>query len=124
MRRTGNREDTMTPRSTCFPLIGLLLLLGACTRQPSEAPPEAAARKAPERPNIVFILTDDHAWQSIGAYGSRLNETPNIDRIAEEGMRFDRAFVTNAICAPSRAVILTGKHSHLNGVRNNVNVFD
>lgn len=113
----------MTPRS-CFPLFGFLLLLGACARVPSETPPEAAARKAPERPNIVFIMTDDHAWQSIGAYGSRINETPNIDRIAAEGMRFDRAFVTNAICAPSRAVILTGKHSHLNGVRNNVNVFD
>ena len=65
--------------------------------------------------NILFIFTDDHAYQAISAYGSNRNKTPNIDRLAKEGMLFDRAFVTNSICAPSRAVILTGKHSHLNG---------
>ena len=65
--------------------------------------------------NILFIFADDHAYQAISAYGSNRNKTPNIDRIAKEGMLFDRAFVTNSICAPSRAVILTGKHSHLNG---------
>lgn len=75
-------------------------------------------------PNIIFILSDDHAYQAISAYGSTLIETPNIDRIAAEGMRFDRAFVTNSICAPSRAVILTGKFSHLNGVPGNGQVFD
>ena len=67
----------------------------------------------PEQPNIVFIMSDDHAYQAISAYGSVLNETPNIDRLAEEGMLFNSAFVTNSICAPSRAVILTGKYSHL-----------
>ena len=67
-------------------------------------------------PNIVFIMSDDHAAQAIGAYGSRLNQTPNIDRIAKEGMRFDNCFVTNSICTPSRATILTGKYSHMNGV--------
>jgi arylsulfatase A-like enzyme len=62
--------------------------------------------------NILFLFTDDHAYQAISAYGSNRNQTPNIDRLAKEGMLFDRAFVTNSICAPSRAVILTGKHSH------------
>jgi arylsulfatase A-like enzyme len=75
-------------------------------------------------PNIIFIMTDDHAFQAISAYDETLIKTPNIDRLAEEGMRFDRAFVTNSICAPSRAVILTGKHSHLNGIRDNGNRFD
>ena len=65
--------------------------------------------------NVLFIFTDDHAYQAISAYGSNRNKTPNIDRIAQDGMLFNRAFVTNSICAPSRAVILTGKHSHLNG---------
>jgi len=77
-----------------------------------------------KRPNIVFIMADDHAFQAIGAYGSRINKTPNIDRIAWEGMRFDNYFVTNSICAPCRAVILTGKHSHLNGVMTNRERFD
>jgi len=78
----------------------------------------------PERPNIVFIMSDDHAYQAISAYHSGLITTPNIDRIAEQGMVFDQAFVTNSICAPSRAVILTGKFSHLNGVPGNGQVFD
>ena len=76
------------------------------------------------RPNIVFIFTDDHALQAISAYGSVINQTPNIDRLADEGMIFRNAFCTNSICAPSRAVIQTGKHSHLNGVLDNRLVFD
>ena len=68
------------------------------------------------RPNILFIMTDDHAAHAISAYGSVINETPNLDRIARDGMRFDRCFATNSICTPSRATILTGKYSHLNGV--------
>jgi arylsulfatase A-like enzyme len=75
-------------------------------------------------PNIIFIMTDDHAYQAIGAYGSILMETPHLDKLAAEGMRFDQAFVTNSICAPSRAVALTGKFSHLNGVKDNLDVFD
>ncbi|UCC85136.1 MAG: sulfatase [Gemmatimonadota bacterium] len=78
----------------------------------------------PQPPNIVFIFADDHAAHAIGAYGSRLGDTPNIDRLAREGMLFRNAFVTNSICAPSRAVILTGKHSHLNGVMTNRERFD
>ncbi len=71
---------------------------------------------AAERPNILFIMADDHAAHAIGAYGSRVNETPRLDRLAREGMLFRNAFVTNSICTPARASILTGKYSHLNGV--------
>ena len=74
--------------------------------------------------NVLFIFSDDHAYQAISAYGSNRNKTPNIDRLAKEGMIFHRAFVTNSICAPSRAVILTGKHSHLNGQLTNGIRFD
>ena len=75
-------------------------------------------------PNILFIMSDDHAYQAISAYDDRLIQTPNIDRIANEGMIFKNACVTNSICAPSRAVILTGKHSHLNGKIDNHAKFD
>ncbi|MAY73585.1 MAG: sulfatase [Phycisphaerae bacterium] len=79
---------------------------------------------ADDRPNIVFIMSDDHGWQAIGAYGSTINETPNIDRIAHEGMRMDRYYVGNAICAPSRATMLTGLHTHANGMMDNRRAFD
>jgi len=81
----------------------------------------AALADTPKRPNIVFIFSDDHAYQAISAYGSKLNRTPNIDRLAAEGMRFDRCLVTNSLCGPSRATVLTGKYSHLNGFYNNTN---
>ena len=77
-----------------------------------------------QKPNIVFIMSDDHAYQAISAYDNKLIQTPNIDRIANEGMLFTNACVTNSICAPSRAVILTGKHSHLNGKIDNLSKFD
>ena len=76
----------------------------------------AGPASAADRPNIIFIMSDDHAAHAISAYGSRVNTTPNIDRLALEGMRFDNVFVTNSICTPSRAVILTGQYSHRNGV--------
>ena len=79
---------------------------------------------AGKQPNILFIFTDDHASHAIGAYGSKVNQKPNLDRIAKEGMLFQNCFCTNSICGPSRAVILTGKHSHLNGFMQNGNVFD
>jgi arylsulfatase A-like enzyme len=69
-------------------------------------------------------MADDHAYQAISAYGSKLVKTPNIDRLANEGVLFNKAFVTNSICSPSRAVCLTGKYSHINGVRDNVDNFD
>lgn len=82
------------------------------------------AAKDSKRPNIIFIMSDDHAYQAISAYDKRLIQTPNIDRIAKMGMLFTNASVTNSICAPSRATILTGKHSHLNGKIDNHFKFD
>lgn len=88
-------------------------------------PNEIHAKK--NRPNIVFIFSDDHAPHAIGAYNGWLKETnptPNIDSLARQGMLFQNSFCTNSICGPSRAVIITGKHSHLNGFMNNGNKFD
>ncbi len=78
----------------------------------------------PQRPNILFIFSDDHAPQAISAYGSRINQTPNLDRIASSGALFRNSFCANSICGPSRACILTGKHSHVNGFLRNGNKFD
>ena len=80
-----------------------------------------------ERPNILFVFTDDHAPHAIGAYNGWLksvNPTPVIDKLAREGMLFEKSFCSNSICGPSRAVILSGKHSHKNGFMNNGNSFD
>ena len=82
------------------------------------------ASSAKSRPNILFIMSDDHASHAMSCYGSKINKTPNLDRIANEGMRFTNSFCTNSICAPCRAVILTGKHSHLNGITDNRLKFD
>lgn len=74
-------------------------------------------------PNIIFIMSDDHAWQAVSAYKDRFQyvaPTPNIDRIAREGMRFDRCLVTNSICGPSRATVLTGTYSHMNNFPGNI----
>lgn len=76
----------------------------------------AANSSSPSRPNILFIMSDDHAAQAVSAYGSKINRTPNIDRLASEGLRFNNCFAVNSICTPSRASILTGKYSHKNGV--------
>ncbi len=78
-----------------------------------------ALASAAGRPNIVFILSDDHAVRAVSAYAGSLMQTPNIDRIANAGVRFDRAYVGNAICGPSRATLLTGLHSHANGFYTN-----
>ena len=91
---------------------GYILLLGLFAWGAARAQGD---RVAGRRPNIIFILSDDHAYQAISAYGSRLAETPNIDRIAREGALFTRVMVTNSICGPSRASLLTGKYSHKNG---------
>ena len=101
----------MKPIARLLALVGIASLCGML---------HAADAK---RPNIVFIFSDDHAYQAISAYGDprKLIETPNIDRIAKEGMRFDRCVVPNSICGPSRATVLTGKYSHLNGFYNNSN---
>ena len=96
----------------CLPALAFLLTISA------------ALPAADKRPNILFIFTDDHAPHAIGAYGSKINKTPNMDKLAREGMIFHNSFCTNSICGPSRAVILTGKHSHLNGFMTNGNTFD
>ncbi|MBI3875088.1 MAG: sulfatase, partial [Verrucomicrobia bacterium] len=82
-----------------------------------------ASALAAKQPNILFIFSDDHAYQAVSAYNDprKLNQTPNIDRIAKEGMLFRRAMVPNSICGPSRATVLTGKYSHANGFYNNTN---
>ena len=91
--------------------IAVALVVAACGR---DATP----------PNIIFIFTDDHASHAISAYGSVINQTPNLDRLAREGMLFRNAFVTNSICAPSRATVLTGQYGHLNGVPTNRDTFE
>jgi len=95
-------------------LIGIFVV-GCCLTRPGNAVSDVTPPALP-RPNILFIMADDHAANAISAYGARLNQTPNLDRLANEGMRFDRCFAVNSICTPSRATILTGKYSHRNGV--------
>ncbi len=85
---------------------------------------QTAKKKEAKRPNIILIVTDDHSYNAISCYGSKLIQTPNIDRIANEGMRFDNSYVTNSISGPSRACILTGKMSHINGFTDNSKSFD
>lgn len=98
-----------------IPVIAAPLLLIASSKQSEQ-----------KRPNILYIMSDDHSYQTISAYGYNLNQTPNIDRLANEGLRFNRCFVTNSICGPSRACIITGKYSHKNGYYDNLHnsVFD
>ena len=98
----------MRPIRFLLGLLGVALCLSA-----QAAPP----------PNILFIFADDHAWQAVSAYQHpfKLNETPNIDRLAKEGVTFQRCLVPNSICGPSRAIVMTGKYSHKNGFYNNVN---
>jgi len=90
-----------------------------------------SARNRPKQPNILFIFSDDHSLQTLGAYRSRMHEfirkhniTPNIDKIAAQGVLFENSFVGNSICGPSRASVLTGKHSHINGFRANGDRFN
>jgi arylsulfatase A-like enzyme len=94
--------------------VGVLSLFSSCTAHEPQL----------QRPNILFIMSDDHACQAISAYSRKLMQTPNIDRIAQEGMLFTNACVTNSICAPSRATILTGKHTHIHGKIDNNFPFD
>jgi arylsulfatase A-like enzyme len=93
-----------------YSMLFSIVALAASARSATQNRPTA------KPPNIVFIMSDDHAAHAVSAYGSRLIKTPNIDRLAREGMKFENCFVTNSICTPSRAAILTGKYSHLNGV--------
>ncbi|MDN5217039.1 sulfatase [Fulvivirgaceae bacterium BMA12] len=102
-------------------ILCLILIFGCSGGKENETVNSLPAKK---RPNIIFIMTDDHAKSAVSLYGSKLIQTPNIDRIGKEGMVFNNAFVTNALCGPSRAVMLTGKFSHINGFRDNRDKFD
>src|SRR3954469_4529364 len=77
-----------------------------------------------QTPNIIYIMSDDHDNDAISAYNKKFISTPNIDRLAKEGMIFNRAFVGNSICSPARATLLTGQHSHKNGLKDNFTRFD
>ncbi len=85
---------------------------------------EADGQESRKPLNIIYIMSDDHSYQTIGAYGHGLIETPNIDRLADSGMIFTQSFVANSISGPSRACLLTGKHSHKNGFTDNTRTFD
>src|SRR4051794_12332981 len=100
-----------------------LLALAGLAAAPGLVVDARAAQAQARRPNIILIFSDDHAYQAISAYGDarKLIDTPNLDRIAREGVRFDRCVVPNSICGPSRATVLTGKYNHLNGFYNNTN---
>ena len=113
MKQTLYRECGMQRRCHRVTWFLVFCIVGSLWNSLSAAPP-----------NIVFIFSDDHALRALGAYGSGLNKTPHIDRIAREGALFARSYCTNSICCPSRATILTGKHSHLNGFMTNGNRFD
>lgn len=104
--------------------LALLFMLFISCKSNNNKNKIAQSNPIQNKPNIVFIMSDDHAYQAVSAYGYGLNQTPNIDRIAKEGAIFNRAFVTNSICAPSRAVMLTGKHSHINGKVDNIQPFN
>jgi arylsulfatase A-like enzyme len=105
-----------------LPLL-LILSLASCDRGKNSQDAEEAKNLA-TRPNILFIMSDDHAQRAISAYSDELIKTPALDRIANEGMLFRNSFVTNSICAPSRAAIMTGLYSHLNGKIDNLGAFN
>ena len=111
---TGRRDRRDALRKIGGGALGLSLgsLFGGCT-------PVVVRNARARRPNIIFIMTDDHAQAALGVYGNTILKTPNLDRIGEEGLRFQRSFVTNALCLPSRASFLTGQYSHTHGMRTN-----
>ncbi|SMO52130.1 Arylsulfatase A [Saccharicrinis carchari] len=101
-----------------FTFLNVLIIMMAIT---ACQPPQ---KEVAEKPNIVFIMTDDHAYQTLSAYDDRYINTPNLDRLAKDGVLFANSFVANSICGPSRAVMLTGKHSHANGFIDNSGIFN
>lgn len=115
----------MKPIRGIFFLI-IIIVLYSCTNQekPKNVSEVSDFKSQNNKTNFLVIITDDHAYQALSAYDNTLINTPHIDRLANEGMLFKKAFVTNSICSPSRAVALTGKFSHLNSVRDNLDVFD
>ncbi len=115
MKTESLEQMELNQNNLLFPLAGAALL-ASCTGT------EKAANAKPL--NIVYIMTDDHTRQMMSCYDKRHIETPNLDRIANNGVKFTNAFVANSISAPSRACLLTGKHSHKNGKIDNITSFD
>ena len=117
---SGDRKWMPVSIVCLLTFVGLTGATRAADEAPAPKPPDFA------RPNILFIMADDHAAHALSCDGSKINQTPNLDRIAAAGMRFTNCFVTNSLCGPSRAALLTGKYSHLNGFRDNApkTVFD
>lgn len=120
----SSKEDTHCHIMKKLHLSSLYVLLVLVVLSCKDKVTVATETKKSVKPNILFIMSDDHAYQAISAYSSKLIETPNIDMIAKEGIIFTNASVTNSICAPSRATILTGKHTHINGKTDNARPFD
>ncbi len=111
-------DEIHCPMNLRLPITTLLMFLIACE------PANQQEQLPTQQPNIIYIMADDHAFQAISAYGFDLIETPHIDRLAKEGMLFTQSFVTNSICGPSRATLLTGKFSHENGFYGNGDRFN
>jgi len=144
MPKHRQRNETAAPLFAAAVATLVILLAGSISNAEDDAtanrrpavithttqtiPPQRQSQPRPDlagtRPNIILIFTDDHAPHAISAYGSVINQTPNIDRIADEGVLFRRSYCCNSICGPSRAAILTGLHSHANGFMQNGNRFD
>ena len=107
--------------------MSLAIGLVGCNGTQSTSSTSTEKSEKSSKPNIIYIMSDDHAFQSISAYGSEISKvapTPNIDRLAETGVIFDRSYVTNSLCGPSRATMLTGKFGHKNGFMQNGDLFD
>ena len=117
--RIGNKFYGMKNKKTIAIVLPILALGGVAAFAIQNA-----LKTKQKRPNIILIITDDHGYQALSCYGSKLIQTPNMDRIANEGMRFDNCYVSNSISGPSRACILTGKMSHINGFTDNSKTFD
>ncbi|WP_226982957.1 sulfatase [Zobellia nedashkovskayae] len=117
LKKMYYRKGKVNQGALFFNLFCLTLLFASCQTKVDD-------KKTEQPPNIIFIMSDDHAYQAISAYDNGLNNTPNIDRIANEGALFTKGYVNNSICAPSRAAMLTGKHSHMNGKVDNILPFD
>ena len=126
VKTVGRRPPQMGNRSRVWPADAIHKLVAQAAVILSLAALTSAIAATPSpttRPNILFIMADDHAWQAVSAYGEsrHLIQTPNLDRLANEGMRFDRCLVGNSLCGPCRAAIITGTYSHINGFYNNYN---
>lgn len=105
-------------------MMTLSLLALSATAYANGVGDKADVKEPAKKMNVIYIMSDDHSYQTISAYCNKFVQTPNIDRLANEGVRFTNSFVANSISGPSRACMLTGKHSHANGFTDNSQVFD